>query len=207
VGQSKFTNRAKKANLGYVGSGSSVRSFRSSTPKNGYRAFGTVDGEPNPEAILTEDSDSDSDGVDTEGVGLNEFEEQPEPETETETDTEPAIEAGGSHTEVAEGKGEDSENTDSINRENVTDRRKRLAIAFDSVANVTGSNSNSNRSSDSDGDGDDPKAFVEKTDLVVELSTWYESDTAGELIADAVSDGWLIKASATQYYRGDLPAV
>jgi hypothetical protein len=30
-----------------------------------------VDGEPNPEAILTEDSDSD--GVDSEAVGLNEF--------------------------------------------------------------------------------------------------------------------------------------
>jgi hypothetical protein len=137
--------------------------------------------------------------VDTEGVGLSEFEEQPE------TETEPAIEAGGSHTEVAEGKGEDSENTNSINRENVTDRRERLAVAFDSVANVTGSNSN--RDGDGDGDGDDPKAFVEKTALVTELSTWYESDTAGELIADAVSDGWLIKATATQYYRGDLPAV
>jgi hypothetical protein len=106
---------------------------------------------------------------------------------------------------VAEGKGEDSENTNSINRENVTDRRERLAVAFDSVANVTGSNSN--RDGDGDGDGDDHKAFVEKTALVTELSTWYESDTAGELIADAVSDGWLIKATATQYYRGDLPAV
>ena len=199
VGQSTFTNRAKKANLGYVGSGSSVRSLRKGTPTRGYRAFGTVDGEPNPEAILTEDSDSDSDGdgdgdgVDSEGVGLNEFEEQP------------AIEAGGSGFDTSEGKGEDSENTNSINRENVTDRRKRLAVAFDSVANVTGSNSN--RDGDGDGDGDDHKAFVEKTALVTELSTWYESDTAGELIADAVSDGWLIKATATQYYRGDLPAV
>jgi hypothetical protein len=140
--------------------------------------------------------------VDTEGVGLNEFEEQPETETETEPQPQPAVEADGSHTEAGE-------NTDSINREDVTDRRKRLAIAFDSVATNSNSNSNSNRSSDSDGDGDgdDHKAFVEKTDLVTELSTWYESDTAGELIADAVSDGWLIKATATQYFRGDLPAV
>ena len=186
VGQSKFTNRAKKANLGYVGSSSSVRSFRSSTPKNGYRHFGTVDGEPDPEAILSEDTDSD--GVDTEGVGLNEFEEQPE----TDTEPQPATEASGSGFDTSEGKGEDSEDTDKRDTEAITDRRKRLAVAFDSVANDTDSNH---------------KPTVEQEELVVELSTWYDSDTAVELIEDAVSDGWLIKSKATQYYRGSLPAV
>jgi len=76
VGQSKFTNAAKDKDLGYAGS---VRTDRHTTPRRGYKAFGTVDGETPPVGVIDDVQDdaggSSGDGgpENTERVGLSEF--------------------------------------------------------------------------------------------------------------------------------------
>ena len=73
VGQNKFTNAARDsgADLGYV---SSVRTDRHTTPRRGYKNFGTVDDETDPIDVITESDDNDDDDPDTDATGLSDFE-------------------------------------------------------------------------------------------------------------------------------------
>jgi len=75
VGQSKFTNAAKDANLGYV---SSVRTDRKAHPVRGYKSFGTVDDVPDPVEIIEGGSytgDNDDDRDDGHNSGLDSFDD------------------------------------------------------------------------------------------------------------------------------------
>jgi len=73
VGQAKFTNAAKDKSLGYTAG--TVRTDRHDTPRRGYKAFGTVDGEANPIDVIQggeENSDSD-DTESTRNSGLYDY--------------------------------------------------------------------------------------------------------------------------------------
>ncbi len=83
VGQSKFTNAAKDADLGYV---SSVRTDRHSSPRRGYKAFGTIDEETDPVDVIEGNDDDRDDGH---NAGLDGFDRDDDPDGDSEpiTDT------------------------------------------------------------------------------------------------------------------------
>jgi len=100
VGQSKFTNAAKDSDLGYT---SSVRpASDTGKVRRGFKAFGTVDGEPNPIDVIEGNDDDRDDGH---NAGLDGFDRNSE---QNDTDT------SDTGTEDAEPDNSDSDDTDSV---------------------------------------------------------------------------------------------
>lgn len=116
VGQSTFTNAAKDKDLGYAGS---VRTDRHTTPRRGYTAFGTVDGETDPvDVIDAGESDGDgsgrSDGPEnTERVGLFGFDDDGESDGDGESVADGGSRSGSSGRDPPESDGEER----AVNRE------------------------------------------------------------------------------------------
>lgn len=118
VGQSKFTNAAKDSDLGYV---SSVRTDRHSSPRRGYKAFGTVDEEPDPVDVIEGNDDDRDDGHNAGLDGFDRDEESDQQDSDEnpsdsddvsgESDAEPEANATGSDGEdtAAESDTDDSE--------------------------------------------------------------------------------------------------